>query len=83
MRGPWAVADRTRPNQVEERWFALIGSMVDVLAKGRGARGGHAKRLRAAIRLSVDFWSWRTLTAHGGLSDTEAAAVAARAVRSA
>lgn len=66
---------------MEERWFALVGSMVDVLAGGRATRGKRAKRLRAAIRLAVDFWTWRNLTTHGGLSETEAAAVAARAVR--
>jgi AcrR family transcriptional regulator len=66
---------------MEERWFALIASMVEVLAKGRGVRGGRAKRVRAAIRLAVDFSSWRTLTVQGGLADDAAAALAARAVR--
>jgi AcrR family transcriptional regulator len=68
---------------MEERWFALVDSVVDVLSQERGARGARAKRLRAAIRLAVDFWSWRSLTTHGGLSDAEAAALAARAVRAA
>lgn len=66
---------------MEERWFALLDSMVDVLATGRGARGGRVKRVRAAIRLAIDFSSWRNLTTHGGLGNGEAAALAARAVR--
>jgi AcrR family transcriptional regulator len=68
---------------MEERWFSLIAFMVDVLARGRGARGSRAKRVRAAIRLAVDFWSWRNLTAHGGLDNRQAAAVAADSVRAA
>lgn len=68
---------------MEERWFSLVAAMVDVLARGRRVRGARAKRLRAAIRLAVDFWTWRTLTAHGGLAEPEAAATAAAAVRAA
>ena len=66
---------------MEERWFALTAAMVDALARGRGVRGRRGQRLRATIRLAVDFSTWRTLTADGGLSDAEAAATAAGAVR--
>jgi len=68
---------------MEERWFALIDTMVDTLLSDGGVRGRRAKRVRAAIRLAVDFWTWRNLTAHGGLKEAEAAALAARAVRAA
>jgi AcrR family transcriptional regulator len=68
---------------MEERWFALVGAMVDTLAAGRGARGGAARRVRAAIRTAVDFWTWRNLTVNGGLDDATAAKVAAGMVRAA
>lgn len=67
---------------MEERWFALTAAMVDVLVKGRNTRGRKAKRLRATVRLAVDFWTWRNLTAHGELGNAEAASVAVSAVRS-
>lgn len=68
---------------MEERWFALVAAMVDALASGRGARGLAARRVRAAIRTAVDFWTWRNLTVNGGLDDAAAAQVAAGMVRSA
>ena len=42
------------------------------LAKGFGARGRRAERLRALLRVAVDFWTWRRLTGEG--LDDEAAA---------
>ena len=58
---------------------AAQDGLVAALADGFGARGGRARRVRAAVALAVDFWAWRTL-ARTGLSDAEAADVAAGAV---
>jgi len=57
-------------------WFALLDRAVEVLARGRRLRGARRARVLAALRLAVDFPTWRTLTA-GGLGDRDAAAVAA------
>ena len=53
--------------------------LADGLAAAFGARGRRAKRLRALIGLSLDFWTWRRLTS-GGLDDEGAAEVMASAV---
>jgi hypothetical protein len=47
------------------------GLSIRALAERHGV---HRRAVRQAltIRLAVDFWSWRNLTAHGGLSDAEA-----------
>src|SRR4051794_26381920 len=52
------------------------------LVPGWGARGKAARRLRAAIGLALDFFTWRTL-GERGLSRGEATAVMAAAVRAA
>ena len=62
---------------MQTAWFALLDRAVDVLAAaGRGLRGRRRERLRAALRLAVDFPTWQTLTA-SGLSDHDAASIAA------
>lgn len=67
---------------MEERWFALVEAMVETLAAGRGGEvGGPPDPVRAAVRLAVDFSTWRTLRG-SGLSDGEAAELAAGFVRS-
>ena len=57
-------------------WFALLDRAVDVLAAGRGRRGRRGQRITGALRLVVDFPTWRTLTG-SGLTDSDAAGVAA------
>jgi AcrR family transcriptional regulator len=82
----WTTAYRDAPlvpalGEIMDRtWFALLDAAVDALAAGRGARGRAGTRLRAALRLAVDFPTWRTLTA-AGLSDGEAARVGCGLVR--
>jgi AcrR family transcriptional regulator len=61
---------------MEERWWALVDTMVDTLAAGRGLRGRRRERVRAALRVALDFSTWRTLT-RSGLSDEAAARLAA------
>ena len=53
--------------------------LADDLAAAFGARGRRAKRLKALIRLALDFWTWRRLTS-GGLDDEAAAEVMAAAI---
>lgn len=65
---------------MDATWFALLTRAVDVLAAGRGLRGSRRARVRGALRLVVDFPTWRTLTA-GGMGDHDAADVAATFVR--
>jgi AcrR family transcriptional regulator len=52
------------------------------LAKGFGARGRRAERLRALLRVAVDFWTWRRLTDEG-LDDEAAAELMAGSVTAA
>ena len=49
------------------------------LAKGFGARGRRVERLRALLRVAVDFWTWRRLSDEG-LDDEAAAELMAVAV---
>ena len=61
---------------MDATWFALLNRTVDILAAGRGLRGRRRERLLAALRLAVDFPTWRILTS-SGLGDRDAADVAA------
>jgi AcrR family transcriptional regulator len=58
-------------------------AVVEVLARGWGARGRRAARVRAAIALAVDFRSWSALVREQGLADAEAIEVLAGAVEAA
>ena len=66
---------------MEERWFALVAAMVDTLVAGRPVAPKDRPRLRAAVRLAIDFFTWHTLR-DSGLSEVEAADLAAGFVRS-
>jgi AcrR family transcriptional regulator len=59
-----------------------VADMEDGLATGWDAQGGAAKRLRAALGLALDFYTWRTLHERG-LDRREAIAVMSAAVRAA
>ena len=67
---------------MDETWFPLLDRAVEILAGGRPVRGRRRGRLVAALRLAVDFPTWRTLTA-SGLADADAADVAAAFVAAA
>jgi AcrR family transcriptional regulator len=62
--------------------LAYLGRIEDGLASGWGARGKAARRLRAAIGLALDFFTWRTLDERG-LGRGEATAVMSAAIRAA
>lgn len=65
---------------MDSAWFTLLDRAVAVLAAGRGVRGARRRRVVGALRLVVDFPTWRTLH-DAGLADHDAAAVAAAFVR--
>lgn len=60
---------------MDATWFASLDRAVERLAAGRGLRGRRRDRVAGALRLAVDFPTWRTLTS-AGLRDREAADVA-------
>ena len=62
--------------------LAYLAHVEDGLARGWGARGNTAKRLRAAIGLALDFYAWRTLNDRG-LGRQDAVKVMASAVKAA
>lgn len=64
---------------MQNRWFALVDRMCDILLKGRGLRSRRKTRGRAAIRLTLDFATWKSLT-NEGLDSKSAARLAARFV---
>ena len=57
----------------------MQAALADALAAGFGARGRRAERVKALIRLSLDFWTWRRLSREG-LDDEAAAELMAAAV---
>ncbi len=76
-RVPRRAARRAALGEImDATWFALLDRAVEVLAAGRGLRGRARQRARGALRLAVDFPTWRTLTG-AGLSPRDAAEVAA------
>lgn len=58
------------------RWWTLIERMVDTLSSERDPSAIARERVRASIRVALDFGTWKTLTT-SGLDDGEAAEVAA------
>jgi AcrR family transcriptional regulator len=63
----------------------LQARLADDLAARIPARGRRAERLKALIRLALDFWTWRRLSGEGlddeAAGDVMAAAVAAEQLR--
>ena len=57
----------------------MQAELADALTSGYGVRGRRAERLRALIRLALDFWTWRRLSREG-LDDETAAKLMAAAV---
>jgi hypothetical protein len=62
-----------------EAWMArsadgALADLASALTEGFALPVGQDKRLRAVIRLALDFWTWRRLDAEG-LGDDEGAEV--------
>jgi len=64
--------------RMDQRLSTLAGS----LASGFHPGPGPAKRVRAAVALALDFWTWRRLAGEG-MSDEDAAALMVGAVQAA
>ncbi len=69
------------PQLIGRRLAAARADVVAAIADGWPARGGTAQRVRALLDLALRFETWRALTADGGLTDHEAAAAMAAAIR--
>jgi AcrR family transcriptional regulator len=67
---------------MSELWSPYVQQIVDTLAAGWPEKIAPRGELRAALRLVVDFETWRSLTG-SGLADDTAANLAARMVTSA
>lgn len=61
---------------MEERWWGYLALVVEVLAEGREVPKRRWPAARAALRLAVDFATWKALTREG-LDDATAARLAA------
>jgi AcrR family transcriptional regulator len=60
-----------------------LAAAADVLMRGRGLRGGAAKRVRAAVGHALAFTTWQSLAREQGLEDRHAADLMCRLVASA
>jgi hypothetical protein len=59
-----------------------FAALAKALASGLVRTGQREKRVRAAVALSLDFWTWRRL-AGDGMSDEAAAGLMVGAVKAA
>lgn len=66
---------------LDEEWDPLLGWVVESLATGWEVHDVAARRLRALLRVAVEFQTWKALTGPGGLSSGEAINTMAAAVR--
>ena len=64
---------------LEQNFDRMLGGLADDLAAGFAVRGRRAGRLRALIRVALEFWTWRRLAGEG-LDDDAAAELMAAAV---
>jgi AcrR family transcriptional regulator len=64
---------------LEQSVDRMLADLAEDLTAGFARRGAPAERLRALIRLALDFWTWRRLTREG-LADETAADLMAAAV---
>ena len=64
---------------LEQNFDRMLGGLADDLAAGFAVRGLRAGRLRALIRVALEFWTWRRLAGEG-LDDEAAADLMAAAV---
>jgi hypothetical protein len=57
-----------------QKWVPMLESMIDIIAEAWDS--GTTARLRASLRVVLDFFTWQILS-DSGLSNTEAAKLAA------
>lgn len=64
---------------LEQNFDRMQAELADALAAAFPGRGGQADRVRALVRVALDFWTWRRLVSEG-LDDGAAADLMAAAV---
>jgi AcrR family transcriptional regulator len=64
---------------LEQNLDRMLAELAEDLAAAFALRGRRAERLRALVRLALDFWTWRRLTREG-VDDATAADLMASAV---
>jgi hypothetical protein len=64
------LVEALRPTLVPMQ--AFLGETVEILTAGWGARGRRRRVLKHAIAHAIDFHTWRSLTASGEITRTEA-----------
>jgi len=64
---------------LEQNIDRVLADLTDDLVAGFAVRGRRADRLRALVRVALDFWTWRRLTREG-LVDEDAADLMTAAV---
>jgi AcrR family transcriptional regulator len=67
----------TMPLPAQEALRAEAARIAGVLIEGHTQTGSHGRRLRALAGHLVSYWTWRSLVRDQGLTDAEAADVAA------
>lgn len=67
---------------LEGTFVPYLGAVRDLLAEGWEVRGEERRRLLAALKLAIDFYTWRSLERESGLSREEAVEFMREAVRS-
>ena len=67
---------------MRERWWRYIDRLTGILLAGRDLDGRERRAVRAALRLSLDFNTWRSLAA-SGMSLSAAVRIAAAIPRAA
>jgi AcrR family transcriptional regulator len=67
---------------LEDSVVPYLGAMRDLLAEGWEVNDDGRKRLLAAIKLAIDFHTWRSLERESGLSRKEAVEIMLEAVSS-
>jgi AcrR family transcriptional regulator len=65
---------------LDEEWDPLLAWIVEALAAGWGVRGAAARRLRALLRVAVEYQTWKALSGPEQLSPRTAAGTMAAAV---
>lgn len=64
-------------------FYGYLDAVADVLMRGRGLRGGAARRTRAGLGHAVSFTTWRSLAEQQGLDVDDAVALMCRLVEDA
>jgi hypothetical protein len=67
---------------MSNRTGRVLSDLTGALAAGFTHKAASAKRVRAAVALALDFWTWRCLAGEG-MSDEDAAGLMVAAAKAA